>query len=91
MFSVPFDIQFWTDSRCDPTLHVWMRIYYRSMAGSCMFGCWTDQFRLPFGWYVVHKVAVTEGTNEIRINEWVELTSAMDIPFSVDIYPWPTY
>ncbi len=81
-------IDVWLNSRCPAHVHIWIRVWYSGP--SCLQGyCQTSWVWMAEDWVIVPKVVVVEATNEIRINEFVEFVSVMNIPFSLDVYPWP--
>lgn len=81
-------IDVWLNGRCPAHQHVWVRVWYSGP--SCLQGyCQTSWAWMTEDWVIVPKVVVIEATNELRINEFVEFVSVMNIPFSLDVYPWP--
>lgn len=81
-------VDIWLTSRCPAHQHVWVRVWYSGP--SCLQGyCQTSWAWMTEDWVIIPKVVIVEATNEIRINEFVEFVSVMNIPFSLDVYPWP--
>lgn len=81
-------VDIWLNGRCPAHVHVWVRVWYSGP--SCLQGyCQTSWEWMLDDWIIVNKVVVVEATNELRINEFVEFVSVMNIPFSFDVYPWP--
>jgi hypothetical protein len=81
-------IDVWLNGRCPAHQHVWIRVWYSGP--SCLQGyCQTSWAWMTEDWVIIPKVVTVEATNEIHINEFVEFVSVMNIPFSLDVYPWP--